>query len=560
MPALTQSLVSTSQPNFGGWTVVLTSENKLTSVNYILYTGNMAYGATANDFINGTVVLGAGLELISTSADAEPTYTYCLTVSNEGTLPSSDYYMITSANFVDAYGSNAQTPFQTNALPLPFSPTAITIPDDSCFIATAGGISTISVLFEKGTTVDCTYTLAIQYTTSNGYDWSFDTIEGNAYVNNLSGTKGGITVQLAYQVDEAVCAIQVVRSDVDVSVTSAISNTVIVTDQSTPSAPTSLIGTYDYSTLPQTVDLAWVAGAGSQITDVQYFTVYRGIAGATPEALSPNIPYVPGTSGYTYSDELTTQSAGTVILYYVVASNGTDDSSPSNTFTLSYIVPSSPPRDLVASALAAPAFASSSFEIDWRKPSNILYVPDAYFTVEIYGGSNDTLLHTAYVPYVTSQEQYSYNIHGLTYYTVNDVKVYLVTLDPNNVYETINGRAAEERVISTIAPIIDNVNNEGDNNTIYTRTEPLTQFTVYSYYSNVNVAVTAIEGTVVNNNKVILTASAPTYQSDPYDQYYGSYYWVYDVTYLPGEALVIDIFASNVSDVSTLPITGSFTD
>lgn len=553
---LSLSLVSSSQPEIPGWVVQIGSLGYLVSVSYILYTGDNVAGYANSDFINGTVTLGAGLEPVNTSG---PNYTYIMQIASSLVLPTRDYFLI-------AYGTTSTgsvTPYQQTPLVLPFSPAPVKLVENGCFINQApyGGFIFITfpqIIPAGFSSSDFSYTAAIQYTDGTSTSWVFDTVSGLSY--DSTGVKVNFPTAIMGQVDECYCAVQVSRTSMP-NITSELSNTVAAIDTRIPSPPTNLelVG-YDYLKDPQEVAMRWLAGIGSDLTDITAFKVYRQIGSGSYVQIGNNVPYVSQTTIYTYLDTTipSTTTAGTQINYYIKSVN--DDnvlSTQSNTLTVFYVKPSSAPTNLTGSSLGDSYTSTASIELDWGNPTTVIGTT-GQFIIELYTNStgSGTPTYTYQKPYIAGSST-AYQLVKIVPFNSNFfAKVRLETVDPNNPSGVIIGLNSSLALTTGFAPIITDINGT-DNNTIYNKDNKLTSFNVYSFSQLTGTYITTLNTVTKVFSNVILIPTSSSIQSDPNLAHYGSFIQTFNVSTATG-VIAINISTGNLNALAANHFQGPY--
>jgi hypothetical protein len=577
MTELDLSYLSSNQPNSGGISVSVTSTTLVASFNYIIFPGQNAAGTEyENQFLNGTINVGSeNCALISSGAS----YIYHLFITTAETLCADDYFLVVSGLSLDG----SQTPFQSTPLTIPLTPSSLVLADGSAliereFISPTDTQVTITVLCEPLSCVNIddqvTYQMAIQYTDDAG-EWNFLTINNLTYDSYIS--TGGIetTFTATNGCDDCYVAVQGVRSvggSTGPKAIGALSNTVMVQDSNVPQPPTDFEVVYTYNAIPATAAMTWNAPASAGFTDVTSFVVYRSINGGPAVAIE-NVPYVPGTTAYAYTDDVSIGSlfqSGDEVTYYVVSVNPNGESVPSDSVTITIIAVSSPPLNLSLVGLKEGENLANLI-IGFQNPSYVegdvtSGYETAYFTLRIYGvtaGAADTLLETREIEY-NSELTTAYEVaaNDLPFYVGGyNVVVFLNTFNPND-GTLIVGQSATGFTTAGPSPLFFRFNDDQDNWENWNSSNPLTSVVVISYSILIfpQGLITSVLNDVVTTQPLsaVSTLSVTSVPDFPYEPFAGAYVYTYSNIVLPASDVAITLSAANPFGLSSRTIVGPY--
>lgn len=566
-------LSTTQQTN--GYNILVTvdsvagSSTQVAAFNTITFPAKNIEGFsnyTDNSFVNNTYSVGSqNCSLVSYSADKS---IYTLNISTADTLPvNSDYYISVSATTTDGITTD-----YCNALLLPLSPSPVDL--IAAVISRSANPTTqatISVLFNEPTSIptDSTYTYnaATQILKGDG-TYGFIVEEGLAYNTEL----GGVSYTINAGIDEAYIAIQVVRQLDDpsspygqLSTYSELSDTIEATDSGVPLYPD--LKTLDYVPATQLVTLSWESNASDPLTDVTSYSVYYTLGSGTGIFLA-SVAYVPGTTTYSYMYNLSVGTApgqippNALVTYYIESENANGHSIPSNTKSITVVVPSSAPLNLTATAIRDSA-NTQDVSVTFTKPTSINgSTINAYYVVKYSTQANPTAtLASQNVPYDGSsvvivpfnQTPYS----GENYI----VTAYLVTTDVNtNPVSELVGTPATASFTSGYAPFIYSINDDGPTGT-WTRTIPLTSVQVLTAgtLTDSSMELTLFvpgEGQTIGIVRTeTVDATAIQQFNDPYSSFEHSYMYTFDLSNISDTILSFTV--ANTSSLTTRHISGS---
>jgi hypothetical protein len=375
------SLLASSQPITGGINLVVNVVPggspfvPVISFQYFVYPGDNANGNLNNAIYNRTVNVGSEY---SAKADNG---VYSLFVDTTTLFPNYDYHVIVLA----LYSDGTQSPYSTPVL-LPLTPAPITLDtnmgvtltrDPSSYATTA----TINVFFDQvsvpigSAPSTIVYNLGIQYKVANLQVTKFIVVPNLEYVQNLSGSKGGVTTTLTDLaiIDEAWVAIQSVRildAFPNQRASSQLSNTVLANDTNTPTPPRQLTGVYNYELNVPNIVLSWLPSYYEQLGDIKGYNVYRN--GIMIDFVPQRIPADVNRPYIYVDDSLSSFVLGETISYNVttVALNN-QESGPSNTVSFDVIFPNSAPVNLNAIGVADLDALTQDIIITFLNPTNV---------------------------------------------------------------------------------------------------------------------------------------------------------------------------------------------
>lgn len=577
MPSIvTLKFLSTTQQT-NGYTILVKvssvngSSTQVAAVNFITFPANNIDGHstpyTDNSLVNGTYLVGSQNCSLVSYSPSESYYT--LNISTADVLPEhSDYYISASVTTTDSV-----TTEYSDALYSPVSPSTVDL--KSAVIARQSPqatTATISVLFDEPDSIPdnstFVYNVATQILRGDG-TYSFTVVEELIYNSVLGGVSYNIVDPSG--IDEVYLAVQVVRQIEDpstpygqLSTYSELSETIQASDSSVPLPPTFDALVYIPGT-NQNVELIWTSNSTDPLTDVTGYSIYYTVGSGTATLLD-KVSYTAGQSHYSYNYNLQVGTgpgqipANSLITYYIVSTNANGNSAPSNSKSITVVVPSSAPLNLSATAIRD-SDTTQDISVLFTKPSTVNGgIANAYYIVEYSAQSSPNVpLSTKNVPYDGSAtvtvafNQSPYD--GSTYI----VKAKLVTTDTNTNTPLV-GSTATSSFTSGYAPFIYNINNSGQTGT-WNKSTPLVNVQVLTAdvltgnRMEITVYVPPAQGATSGTVTVTsVQAQQPIPFSDPYSSFEGSYIYTFDLSGITNTILSFTV--ANSSDLTSRHITG----